>query len=155
MPDGQTQRETEKRRYRDDASQEQDGRDNRGDGPSSKDKPQPTGLRLIEKPLALPAAPVESIGRHAAEISADVIAFVMQAVAGQAILLKIRVTFPGIAFQIIYHLVFLNDSRPVGIGRGESAIDRNMGHEWFTPGLSRCSRNHSVAAAAASGNWSR
>ena len=67
MPDGQTQRETEKRRYRDDASQEQDGRDNRGDGPSSKDKPQPTGLRLIEKPLAPPAAPVESIGRHAAE----------------------------------------------------------------------------------------
>src|SRR6266704_6699375 len=67
MPDGQTPPKTEKRRYKDDASQEQDGRDNRGDGPSSKDKPQPTGLRLIEKPLAPPAAPVESIGRHAAE----------------------------------------------------------------------------------------
>jgi len=67
MPDGQTQRDTEKRRHRHDVGQEQDSRDNRGDGPSSEDKPQPAGPRVIKKPLVPPTAPMESVGRHATE----------------------------------------------------------------------------------------
>ena len=67
VPDGQTQRNAEKRRPTNDACQEQDGCDNCGDGPNGEDKPQPAGLRVIQKPLVPPTAPVESISRHATE----------------------------------------------------------------------------------------
>src|SRR5208282_1688909 len=51
-------------------------------------------------------------------------------------------------------LFWLSDIRNIGVGLGGSAVDRKLGHA-SAPGLSRCSLNHSVAAATASGNWSR
>jgi len=65
MPNGQPQRYAKKGWPSDYTSQEQKGRANRRDGPSSKDKPQPDGLWVIKKALVLPAAvPVECVDRR-------------------------------------------------------------------------------------------
>src|SRR4029077_5109529 len=60
-----------------------------------------------------------------------------------------------ISFRIHCRVLFwLSDIRNIGVGLGGSAVDRDLGQR-LAPGLSRCSLNHSVAAATASGNWSR